>query len=63
MTDTVQVGWVGATALMTKTQVGIGVLSIPKAFDILGLVPGIFTLLAVAVITTWVRMFIVWCRS
>jgi amino acid permease len=44
---------------MTKTQVGIGVLSILKAFDILGLVPGIVTLLAVAFITTWVRSFIV----
>jgi len=39
---------------MIKTQVGIGVLSIPRAFDILGLVPGIMTLMAVAIITTWV---------
>lgn len=54
VTDVVQVGWVNATFLMIKTQVGIGILSIPRAFDILGLVPGIFTLLAVTVITTWV---------
>lgn len=40
---------------MIKTQIGIGVLSIPAAFDTLGFVPGIVTLIAVAVITTWVR--------
>lgn len=48
---------------MIKTQVGIGVLSIPKAFDILGLAPGIFTLLAVAVITTWVRKLARWMAA
>lgn len=39
---------------MIKTQIGIGVLSIPAAFDTLGFVPGIVTLIAVALITTWV---------
>jgi amino acid permease len=38
---------------MMKTQIGLGVLSIPAAFDTLGLVPGVICLLAVAVITTW----------
>lgn len=38
---------------MTKTQVGLGVLSIPQTFDSLGLIPGVICLLAVAVITTW----------
>lgn len=38
---------------MIKTQIGIGVLSIPGAFDILGVVPGVIILIAVAVITTW----------
>lgn len=38
---------------MMKTQIGLGVLSIPSAFDTLGLVPGVICLLAVAVITTW----------
>ncbi|KAJ9302420.1 hypothetical protein DTO217A2_7413 [Paecilomyces variotii] len=47
------VGWLGTTVLMLKTQIGLGVLSIPSAFDILGLVPGVIILLVVAVITTW----------
>jgi amino acid permease len=38
---------------MMKSQIGLGVLSIPTAFDTLGLIPGILCLLAVAVITTW----------
>ena len=33
--------WKGATFLMMKTQIGIGVLTIPKTFDTLGLIPGI----------------------
>ncbi|RSL55147.1 hypothetical protein CEP53_007221 [Fusarium sp. AF-6] len=47
------VGWIATVALMTKTQVGLGVLSIPQTFDALGLIPGVICLLAVAVITTW----------
>ncbi|GAD94188.1 amino acid transporter, putative [Paecilomyces variotii No. 5] len=47
------VGWPGTTVLMLKTQIGLGVLSIPSAFDTLGLVPGVIILLVVAVITTW----------
>lgn len=38
---------------MTKTQIGLGVLSIPKTFDALGLIPGVICLIAVAIITTW----------
>lgn len=38
---------------MMKTQIGLGVLSIPAAFDALGLVPGAICLCAIAVITTW----------
>lgn len=38
---------------MMKTQIGIGALSIPGAFDVLGLIPGVVTLIAVAIITTW----------
>jgi Amino acid permeases len=48
-----QVGWAGTTVLMMKTQIGLGVLSIPAAFDTLGLVPGVICLVAIAVITTW----------
>ncbi|RWA03402.1 hypothetical protein EKO27_g11703 [Xylaria grammica] len=47
------VGWLGTVALMMKTQIGLGVLSIPAAFDTLGLVPGIVVLATVAAITTW----------
>lgn len=47
------VGWLGTAALMMKTQLGLGVLSIPAAFDTLGIVPGVICLCAVAVITTW----------
>ncbi|KAF4214630.1 hypothetical protein CNMCM8980_008156 [Aspergillus fumigatiaffinis] len=47
------VGWLGTVALMMKTQIGLGVLSIPSAFDTLGLVPGVICLCTIAVITTW----------
>ncbi|KAE8168224.1 transmembrane amino acid transporter protein-domain-containing protein [Aspergillus tamarii] len=47
------VGWLGTTALMMKTQIGLGVLSIPLAFDTLGLIPGVIVLCAIATITTW----------
>ncbi|KAF5232443.1 hypothetical protein FAUST_8728 [Fusarium austroamericanum] len=47
------VGWIATVALMTKTQIGLGVLSIPQTFDALGLIPGIICLIVVAVITTW----------
>lgn len=48
-----QVGLIGAVGLMMKTQVGLGVLSIPAAFDVLGMVPGIICLLVVGIMTTW----------
>lgn len=38
---------------MIKAQIGLGVLSIPQAFDVLGIIPGVLTLSAVAGITTW----------
>ena len=44
----------GTAILMMKTQIGLGVLSIPLVFDTLGMVPGIIVLLAIAIITTWV---------
>ncbi|RSL55341.1 hypothetical protein CEP54_009426 [Fusarium duplospermum] len=31
------VGWIGTSALMIKAQIGLGVLSIPQAFDVLGI--------------------------
>lgn len=36
-----------------KTQIGLGVLSIPAVFDTLGFVPGLICLWMVAIITTW----------
>ncbi|KAH6871651.1 transmembrane amino acid transporter protein-domain-containing protein [Thelonectria olida] len=47
------VGWLGTSALMMKTQIGLGVLSIPSAFDVLGIVPGVICLIVIAAITTW----------
>lgn len=38
---------------MMKTQIGLGVLAIPSALDVLGMVPGIICLVAVACITSW----------
>ncbi|KAJ5082990.1 amino acid transporter [Penicillium argentinense] len=47
------VGWLGSAALMMKSQIGLGVLSIPVAFDTLGIVPGVICLCVIAAITTW----------
>ncbi|KAF7556949.1 hypothetical protein G7Z17_g1077 [Cylindrodendrum hubeiense] len=47
------VGWLGTVALMLKTQIGLGVLSIPAAFDALGIIPGLICLCLIAAITTW----------
>ncbi|KAH0601780.1 hypothetical protein MHUMG1_00659 [Metarhizium humberi] len=47
------VGWLGTAALMMKTQIGLGVLSIPSVFDTVGLIPGVILLLFVGTITTW----------
>lgn len=38
---------------MMKSQIGLGVLSIPIAFDSLGIVPGVIILIVIAGITTW----------
>lgn len=43
----------GTAVLMMKTQIGLGVLSIPVAFDALGIVPGVIVLIVIAAITTW----------
>ncbi|KAF4425244.1 neutral amino acid permease [Fusarium acutatum] len=45
--------WIGTIALMTKTQVGLGVLAIPKTFHTLGLLPGVFCLVAIGGMTSW----------
>jgi amino acid permease len=48
-----KVGVPGAVGLMMKSQLGLGVLSIPAAFDVLGLIPGIICLCMVSMMTTW----------
>ncbi|PWY61660.1 hypothetical protein BO83DRAFT_412996 [Aspergillus eucalypticola CBS 122712] len=40
------IGWKG-------TAIGLGVLSIPVAFDALGIIPGVISLIVIAGITTW----------
>ncbi|RGP80467.1 hypothetical protein FLONG3_1395 [Fusarium longipes] len=47
------VGWLGTAALMMKTQIGLGILSIPSAFHTLGIIPGVICLLIIGGITTW----------
>ena len=39
--------------LLLKSQIGLGVLSVPSAFNTLGMAPGIIILIVVAAITTW----------
>ena len=36
-----------------KTQIGLGVLSIPSVFDTVGMIPGVILLCIVASIATW----------
>ena len=38
---------------MMKIQIGLGVLAIPAAFDMLGLIPGLILLIVVGVFITW----------
>ncbi|CAG8145210.1 unnamed protein product [Penicillium salamii] len=47
------VGFVGTVILMMKSQIGLGILSIPSAFNALGMVPGVIVLCGVAALTTW----------
>ncbi|CAG8348748.1 unnamed protein product [Penicillium salamii] len=47
------VGWLGTTALMMKTQIGLGVLSMPLVFATVDLIPGNILLVIMAGITTW----------
>jgi amino acid permease len=43
----------GTTVVMVKKQIGLGMLSIPAAFDVLGLIPGVLCLIAIGVTITW----------
>ncbi|ODN77461.1 hypothetical protein L202_04638 [Cryptococcus amylolentus CBS 6039] len=46
-------GWIRASVLLVKVQIGLGVLSIPAALDALGLVPAILVIVAVCLVITW----------
>lgn len=53
------VSWMGASALMTKANVGLGVLSIPEVFKQVGLVPGLILILVIQGIATCkLRLFL-----
>ncbi|GJP89907.1 hypothetical protein CBS63078_7905 [Aspergillus niger] len=47
------VGFIGTVILMMKTQIGLGVLAIPSALEVLGMVPGIICLFVIYCIATW----------
>ncbi|TIA88355.1 hypothetical protein E3P99_02639 [Wallemia hederae] len=46
-------GWIRASVVMTKTQIGLGVLSIPAAMQTLGAAVGLIVLFGLALITAW----------
>ncbi|KAH7011006.1 transmembrane amino acid transporter protein-domain-containing protein [Ilyonectria destructans] len=52
------VGWIGSSVLIMKTQLGLGMLSIPAAFNTLGIVPGVICLLAIAGLITYASYII-----
>lgn len=43
----------GAAALVVKTQFGLGILGLPSTFYVLGIVPGLISLIALCILTTW----------
>jgi amino acid permease len=47
-----EVSWQGAAILVTKLQIGLGVLSLPSTFHVLGFFPGILCFLVLAFICT-----------
>ncbi|VUC25959.1 unnamed protein product [Clonostachys rosea] len=47
------VGWIATTILMAKSNIGLGVLGIPSAFQVLGLIPGVILILAIGGTATW----------
>ncbi|WVR08402.1 hypothetical protein IAU60_005457 [Kwoniella sp. DSM 27419] len=46
-------GWIRASVLMLKTQIGLGVLGLPAVLAVLGYIPGIIVIVALAIIITW----------
>ncbi|GAA5838423.1 hypothetical protein JCM11251_004933 [Rhodosporidiobolus azoricus] len=52
------VGWLSTSVLMMKAQMGLGVLSIPSVFHVLGLLPGILILLFIGGLNTYTQWFL-----
>ncbi|KAJ5697116.1 hypothetical protein N7488_010800 [Penicillium malachiteum] len=52
------IGWYGTIVLMLKTQIGLGILSIPSVFNILGIVPGAILLSIVAALACWTSIMV-----
>ncbi|KAJ3538592.1 hypothetical protein NM208_g5836 [Fusarium decemcellulare] len=46
-------GWKGSIVVMLKTQIGLGILTIPKAFQVLGLILGTICVIVIASMITW----------
>ncbi|CAH0055154.1 unnamed protein product [Clonostachys solani] len=47
------IGMFGTAVLMIKSQIGLGVLSIPFTLHALGMVPGVLIIIAIALMTWW----------
>ncbi|GAA5979055.1 hypothetical protein JCM11641_004957 [Rhodosporidiobolus odoratus] len=52
------VGWVSTAILLAKSQIGLGVLSIPDVFHTLGLGPGVITIIAIAIMSTYTDYYL-----
>ncbi|GAA5820484.1 hypothetical protein JCM3770_005547 [Rhodotorula araucariae] len=52
------VGWKTTVVFLVKTQIGIGVLGLPSAFNTLGLVPGCLVFFLFAGTTMWTDLYI-----
>lgn len=50
--------WLGAAALIAKTQIGLGVLGIPQTFQAMGFVPGLISLVILCTLTTWTGVMV-----
>ncbi|WVQ75642.1 hypothetical protein IAR50_005271 [Cryptococcus sp. DSM 104548] len=51
-------GWIRASVLLVKVQIGLGVLSIPAALDSLGFVPAILVIIAACLIISWANYIV-----
>ncbi|ORY88464.1 putative amino acid transporter [Leucosporidium creatinivorum] len=51
--DYTNLTWWRGAAVLTKIQLGMGVLGIPQVFSTVGMVPGIIMLLVIALMTSW----------